>query len=258
MRLALVVMLVLAAVPSAARAQQPLGIVDQTLARFDRDTLAPDGPSLEVPEPHTAPVLSPDRERLVIGVSTNPEPGAPSVGRVGVFVVDAQRMAVVHAIQAGIAAEAVAYPGVVAAVLQDGRLIVVDPESGAITYDAPIGHSRCAPEAVQVGRTAVFVNEVFARGVEVTTVGARGRVRSARIPLEVDSRGGGCYAAALVADPARRRVLVAGATRVAAVTIPSLRPRSHRIGDRSPGRTAELVRGRGLAVAGRRGLRVLD
>ncbi|HEV2811671.1 MAG TPA: hypothetical protein VGW10_00350, partial [Solirubrobacteraceae bacterium] len=59
-------------------------------------------------------------------------------------------------------------------------------------------------------------------------------------------------------DPSRRRVLIAGATHVAAVTIPSLRSRSHRIGDRSAGRTAELVGGRGLAVAGRRGLRVLD
>jgi len=252
-----VALLALAATAPAAHAQQPLGVVEQTLGRFDRDTLAPLEPSLPVGEPHAAPVLSPAGDRLAMGVSA-PATSRGAGGRVGLWIVDPARMKVLHAIRTGIAAEAVAFPGVVAALLQDGRLVVVGPATGAIVRDRRIGYSGCAPEAVEVGRTAVFVNQIRANAVEVTTVGARGRVRSARVAIEVASTGVRCRPALLVADPQRRRVLVVGAARVAAVDVATLRSRSHPIGDRGRDRSAALVAGSALAVAGERGLRLLD
>jgi hypothetical protein len=110
----------------ALAAPEPFGVVEQTLGRFDRDTLVP------------------------IGVSANPGPGAGPGGRVGLWIVEPSRMQVEHAVQTRIAAEAVAYPGVVAALLQNGRLITVNPRTGAITARHAVGYSSCAPPAVQL------------------------------------------------------------------------------------------------------------
>jgi hypothetical protein len=247
----------LAALPASA--QQPLGIVDQTLGRFDPDTLEPVGPAIEVVEPHAAPALSPAGERFAIGVSEPPGPDARTSRRVGLWIVDPARMEVVHRVQTGIAVEAVAYPGVVAALAQDGSLLVVDGDTGAIVRRRRVGFSHCGPGAVVVGGVAVFVNQIHARSVELATVGAAGRIRRLRIPMPGGGAArDGCRRAALVADAARGRVLVAGATRVAAVDVASLRVRAHAIGDRAAIRSAALLPGRLLAVAGERGLRVLD
>ncbi len=251
---ALAVLAAAPAPPRAAQADRPVGIVDQTLGRFDRDTLAPVGPSLEITEPHAPPALSPGGDRLAVGLS---EPGSASA-RVGLWIVDAQRMEVLHRVLTGIAVEAVAYPGVVAALTQSGELLVVDPASGAIASERRVGYTHCSPRAVQVGRTAVFVNEVLARAVEITTVDDAGRVRSKRIRLRTGATGPGCRRAPLVADPEARRVLVAGASDVAEVDVRSLRARRHPIGDRGEDRSAVLLPGRRLAVSSERGVRVLD
>src|SRR4051812_33182434 len=115
-------------VPAAAGAQEPLGFAVQTFGRFDRDTLTPIDPSLALPEPHARPVYSPDGTRVALGLSA----AGDRTRRIGVWIVDPKRMAVEHAIATGIAAEAVVYPGVVAALLQDGRLVVIDPRTGKI------------------------------------------------------------------------------------------------------------------------------
>jgi hypothetical protein len=244
------------AAPAAAR--DPLGVVEQTLGRFDPDTLTPVGASITVGEPHTGPVLSPSADRFAMGVSANPGPNAGPGGRVGLWIVDPARMRVEHAVQTGIAAEAVAYPGVVAALLQNGRLITVDPRTGSIARRWPIGYSSCAPPAVTVARRGVFVNEIRASGlVEMAFVDADGTLHTKTVQL-----GGGwtssCRSAPLVADPARRRVYVVGPRNVAVVDVATRRATLRPIGDVSTHRTAALVPGGGLAVAGGHGLRVLD
>lgn len=247
------------ALPSAAAAaaRQPLGLVEQTLGRFDPDTLAPVGPSLEVQEPHTAPVPSPDRQRLALGLSAAPASG--NGGRIGLWIVERARMRVLRAVATGIAAEAVAYPGVIAALLQNGELVIVDPATGAITRRRSIGSSHCSPPAVAVGRRGVFVNEVRPDGVvEIAVVDARGRVALANVRLKVAPSASECRIAPLVADPAGRRVFVIGTSRVAVVDVLTRRVSFHAIGDRGLRRTAALLPGGGLAVAGDRGLRVLD
>ena len=235
-------------------AQLPLGVVDQTLARFDRDTLTPIRPALDIVEPHAAPVLSPTGDRLAVGVSEPPPSGTG--GRVGLWVVDPARMEVLHRVQAGIAVEALAFPGVVAALTQGGDLLVVDPRTGAIVRRRRVGYSHCGPPAVLAGRTAVFVNEVLPRAVELTTVNPGGATRSRRVPLRTDARAPGCRSAPLVADGGR--VLVVGATDVASIDVATLRSKRHPIGDRGAARTAAATPGGGLAVAGEQGLRVLD
>jgi hypothetical protein len=112
--------------PVTALAQTPLGIVENTLGRFDRDTLQPVGPTINLPEPHAAPVFAPDGERFAIGLS---KAGVDRTPRIGLWIVDPDQMTVVHEVHTGIAAEAVVYPGVVAALLQSGELLVVDPKN---------------------------------------------------------------------------------------------------------------------------------
>ena len=96
----------IAAGPAPA-AREPLGIVEQTLGRFEPDTLAPVGARIDIAEPHTGPVLSPAGDLFALGVSADPGPGAGPGGRVGLWIVDPSRMTVEHAVQTGIAAETV-------------------------------------------------------------------------------------------------------------------------------------------------------
>jgi hypothetical protein len=248
--------LVLAAPALAAPA--PFGVVEQTLGRFDPDTLAPVGASIEVAEPHTGPILSPAADRFAMGLSAPPGPGARSGARVGLWIVNRSRMQVEHAVQTGIAAEAVSYPGVVAALLQNGQLVTVNPRTGAITRRHTVGYSSCAPPAVQAAGRGVFVNEIRSNGlIEMAFVDADGTLHKKTVQL-----GGGwtgsCRKAPLVADPARHRVYVVGPRNVAVVDVATRRATLRPIGDSSSRRSAALVPGGGLAVAGDHGLRVLD
>src|SRR4051812_18723463 len=108
--------------PAAARAQTPVGIVENALGRFDRDTLQPAGPVVALREPHARPVFSPDGERFAVGLS---KAGTSTTPRIGLWIVDPDRMTVEREVHTGIAAEAVVYPGVVAALLQNGELLIV-------------------------------------------------------------------------------------------------------------------------------------
>jgi hypothetical protein len=238
----------LASSTASARAQeQPLGSVEQTFGRFDRDTLSPVAPSLELREPHARPVFSPDGKRLALGLSA---PGT-ATGRIGIWIVDPARMTVLHEVVTGIAAEAVVYPGVVAGLLQNGQLVIVDPATGKLRSRRQVGRTSCAPEAVQAAGRGVIVNEVGRDKVEVTIVEPKGKIHTLRLPLKTPQRN--CRKVGLTAsgthayvtarngvaeiDPATRHVDI---TRVA-----------------GGGTVAAAVPG-GVAMAGPAGLTVID
>jgi hypothetical protein len=229
-----------------------LGSFDHDLGRRDADTLEPIGPRLEIAEPHARGVLSPDGDRLALGVS---ESAATSGPRVGLWIVAPDTMRVVHRVGTGIAAEAVAYPGVVAALLQNGVLVTVDPRTGGIVRRKRLGTEACFPHpAASYPGGAAFAVVGAGRQVRLALVGARGRVRVIRLGrLRPGAR---CGAAGLAVDPVRRRAFVAAGSRVAEVALGSLRTRYHATGGPSGGRrTAAWLPGVGLAVAGP-GLRV--
>jgi hypothetical protein len=233
--------------PAAARAETPVGIVEQTLGRFDPDTLQPVGPVLDLPEPHARPVFSPDGGRFALGLS---KAGEDSTPRIGLWIVDPEGMTVEQEVHTGIAAEAVVYPGVVAALLQNGELLVVDPETGRILSRRGVGRSSCAPEAVQLPGHGVIVNEVRASVVEVTIVEAGGRVRTLSIRMRTPDRH--CRKVAVAAS--RKRVYISGADTVVELDPVSRRVTRHRF---AGGTGAAVVPG-GLAIAGPRGVTVLD
>jgi outer membrane protein assembly factor BamB len=244
---------VVALAPATALAQQPLGVVGNTLGRFDRDTLRPVGQTIPVAEPHTGPAVSPRGGRFALGVSSSGSPGLPGVGRVGLWIVDATAMAITHEVRTGIAAEAVVYPGVVAALLQDGGLVVVDPDSGRILSRRGIGYSHCAPPAVQAARRGVIVNELGPGGAEVAVVEPEGQVHT--LFVRIDTSAVGCRRVSLVA--AGDRAYIVGRDRVVALDPRTRRTRTYRLGDLGRQRSAAAVPG-GLAVASERGLRLID
>jgi hypothetical protein len=233
--------------PATAAAQRPLGVVEHTLGRFERNSLQPVGPTLDLPEPHARPVFAPDGERFAIGLS---KAGPNSTSRIGLWIVDPDQMTVVHEVHTGIAAEAVVYPGVVAALLQSGELLVVDPKSGSIRSRRDIGYTSCAPEAVQVPRRGVIVNEVRAGEVEVTIVESRGRVHTLSIPLKTPDRP--CRKVGVAAS--EKRVYISGTDSVVELDPVTRRITAHRVG----GGTSAATAPGGLAIAGPRGVSVLD
>ena len=232
--------------PASAAAQRPLGIVEHQLGRFDRDTLEPSGPMLDLPEPHARPVFAPDGERFAIGLSK-----AGASGRIGLWIVDPDRMTVEHEVSTGIAAEAVVYPGAVGALLQNGVLLVVDPETGKIRSRRNVGYSNCAPEAVQAAGRGVIVNEVRGNGVEVAIVEPGGRVHALFVPLATPK--GQCRHPALVAGG--KRAYIVGREQVVALDPATRRFSTHRVAGAPT--SAATVPG-GLAVAGPGGARVYD
>jgi hypothetical protein len=238
------------AVPAAARAQeQPLGIVAQTFGRFDRDTLTPVAPSLDLPEPHAQPVFSPDGRRLAVGLSS---PGtSDGTGRVGLWIVDPARMTVLHEVRTGIAAEAVVYPGVVAGLLQNGQLVIVDPANGKIRSRRQVGRTSCAPAAVQTADRGVIVNEVGRDKVEVTIVEPRGRLHTLRLPLKTPDRH--CRKVGLAANGTH--AYVTGRTAVAEIDPVTRHVNITRV---AGGGTAAAVVPGGVAMAGPSGLTVVD
>jgi hypothetical protein len=156
----------------------------------------------------------------------------------------------VHEVHTGIAAEAVVYPGVVAALLQSGELVVVDPNNGSIRSRRGIGYTSCAPEAVQAARRGVIVNEVRAHEVEVTIVESGGRVHTLSVPLRSPARR--CRKVGLAVSD--KRVYITGTDRVIELDPVARRTTAHRV---VAGTSAAIVPG-GLAVAGPRGVAVVD
>jgi outer membrane protein assembly factor BamB len=249
----IVALLVLALAPAGAAAQEPLGVVENTLGRFDRDSLRPVGPTISVGEPHTGPAVSRGGGRFALGVSSPGSAGLPGVGRVGLWIVDATAMTVTHEVRTGIAAEAVVYPGVVAALLQDGGLIVVDPDTGRIRRRRAIGYSSCAPPAVQAARRGIIVNQLRPGGAEVAVIEPTGQVHTVFVPM--DTAAARCRRVSLVAGG--DRAYIVGRDRIVALDPRTRRTRTHRLGGLGRERSAAAVPG-GLAVASERGLRLID
>jgi hypothetical protein len=247
-------------------ATSPLGVFGHTLAHFDRDTLQPVGPRTQVIEPHAPGVLSPGGERMAMGISKNPPPGQR--GRVGVWIVDPETMQPVHEVSTGIAAEQVAFPGVVAAVLQGGDLVIVDRATGAITArHRDAGDPGCGGRPASFPGGAAFALLGLRGRVRLVVVDARGAVRAVRLRVRYRIAANACGQVGLAVDRARRRAfVVTGDGRVAEVSLRDLRVRYHRTGVRGrrcarcvEGWRAAWVPGTGLAVAGSSsGLRVLD
>lgn len=252
MRLALAVIVSALVLCAPARAQErPLGVVDQTLARFDRDTLQPTAPTIPIPEAHAMPIMGPGGTRLVLGVSSPGEPGVPTTGqgRVGLLVVDPAAMRVERQIRAGIAAESVVFPGMIAAVLQDGALIVVDPDDGRIVSRREVGFSFGTPGGAHVAGRGVLVNQVRrGRGVEVVVVSAGGHIRTTFVRLP----GVGRTVALAVSDD---RAYIVGNRRIAVLDPKTLAVRTHRFDGSVT--TAAYADG-ALAIGGASGLRIYD
>lgn len=238
--------LVLLAVPASANAQ--IGMVEQTLARYDLDTLLPVGPRLTILEPHTGPVLSPDRRLLAIGVS---QPGAR-----GLLIVDRATMRPLHRLNLNGASPSIVYPGVVAAAPNDGdRMAVIDPETGRILSRPSLQTFGCDPQGLTIGRRGVFVGALTPGGkVRVTIVGARGRVRRLQISLGTAAR---TRCSGAKAARAGNRVLIAGPAAVAVLDPATRRVTRHVVPRLGAVRDAEAVPG-GLAVVGDNGLSVLS
>jgi hypothetical protein len=249
----------LSAMAASLAAATSLGVFGHTLARFDRDTLQPVGPQTPIIEPHARGVLSPDGKRLAMGVSTSPPPGQR--GRIGLWIVDAAKLRVVHQVSTGIAAEAVAFPGVVAALLQGGELVIVDPATGQITARRRTGaDSLCGPRSEAFAGGAVVPLLGPGANPRLALVDARGRIRVVRLRLRVGR--GTCPTMGLAVDRAGNRAFAAtGDGQVAEVSLRTRRVRYHRTDVRTsaPRWRAAWVPGAGLAVvAAGSGLHMLD
>src|SRR5690349_18861033 len=230
---------ILVSAAPARGAETPLGFAGGMFGRFDRDTLAPVAPSLPLAEPHARPVYSPDGERVALGLSTA---GPAGEGRIGVWIADPARVTVLRAVATGIAAEAVVFPGVVAALLQDGRLVVIDPDTGTIRATHRVGIARCATDAVHAAGRGVIVNAIGRTSVGLTLVERGGAVHRVRLPLAV--AGTACRKVGLAAGA--ERVYVTGRNAIAEVD-----PRTRRVTlHRGAGGTSAAVVPGGLAVAG--------
>lgn len=244
MRLILVAAAVALLTPATAAAQRPLGIVGPELAYYDRDSLTAAGPRVAVAEPHTRPVLN--GGTFALGLSES-----ATRGRVGLWIGDAQTLSVTHRVATGIAAEDVVFPGVVAALLQDGQLLVVNPDTGAIVRRQHVGRTHCAPAGVHVAGRGVMVNAVRRNGVAVVIVDRAGRVRRTTIRLTTPARR--CRKVALVADG--RHAYIVGPRQVAILDPATGSVRTRRLN--APASSAAIVPG-GLVVAGPDGARRYD
>lgn len=242
----LTIALLLMALPAAAHGQ--IGMVDQTLARFDLDTLRPIGPRLHIGEPHSAPVLSPDRRRLAIGVSARTARGF--------FVIDRATMQPLHQVSLDGAAPSIVYPGVVAAAPnQNDRFVVLDPDNGRVLARPSMPTFGCDTAGLTVGRRGVFVGAVAPRGgVSAMVVDADGKTHRLRIPV-----GAAAFTDCEGVRAARsgHRVFIAGPDAVAMLNPRTLRVRIHSVPGLGAVRDVEAVPG-GLAVVGSQGLTVLD
>lgn len=126
--------------PQSSRSEPILAIVRSAqsrwpiLTRLDRRSLEPVGPAVSLGEYHWTSSLSPDGSQLALGISA-PRP----TGRVGMAIVDLERMEAVVEVVTGIAAEAVAWlgPNRVVAALQRGGIVVADSTSGEVVRRWP-------------------------------------------------------------------------------------------------------------------------
>lgn len=231
-------------IATAARGEPLLGMLmlpdtSVILARLDPLSLEPVSRQVELGEYHDAWSLSPDGRELALGISA---PGES--GRIGIVIVDPEQMKVVREIEAGGAAEALAWlaPRVlVGGLVRDGT-VIVDPRSGEVLRRWPGLSFPEASARIRDGLVMLFRGPVRASSAGGATaaarlaiVDARGRLRSVvldRIELSARYADGVYYAddLGLAVDPARERAYVFAADAlVADVDLRTLNVSYHRV-----------------------------
>lgn len=227
----------------ASPADRLLGVIARpggagwVLARLDPRSLRPRGRRVVAGEYHRAWSFSPDRSQVALGVS-RPAPG----GRVGVRIVDVDRMRVRADVVTGIAAEALAWlaPDRLVAVLQSGEVVVIDPALGEVVrrWDLSARARFYFPTSAQAQGmlVAVLAGSGRPRPARLVVVDGDGRLRSTRLRrVRVGDRriGNGpilSQSAGLALDPAGNRAFVSGAKgRVAVVDLDTMRVRYRRV-----------------------------
>jgi hypothetical protein len=185
------------------------------LAWLDPASLHPREPIVQIGEYHYTWSYSPDGSQLAVGISA---PGA--TGRVGIRIVDVERMRVVHDVETGIAAEALAWltPTRLVAVTLQGDALLVEPSSGQILRRTPLPlRLQCVPSPQQTGLTQGELVVLLAESVDVApqvaALDAMGSVRTAVLTgVRVGSRRTGwCERAGLAVDSTRERAFVIAA-----------------------------------------------
>lgn len=250
----------LGAAVTPAHAADPLALAGDpahgqpiALTTVDRLTLRPTGtPILEIPEPHGLPSVARGGQRLAIGVSTsNPD---PSQGRVGVQIVNVRRRTVSRAVATGIAAEAVEWYASrrIAALLQDGRLVLINTVSGRIVATTSFGKLQCTYQSGQAAQgRAVFL--VARPGAPAVVAVARKDSTMGRLTLpRVRFAGRRCQTRAMAGDGEYAYVSAPGTGSITRIRLATMDVDVHRVPGLPGAATRQLAwarRGR-LVVAG--------
>lgn len=223
--------------PRAEPARMPLGIVwpDDVLARLDPLTLQPRRPQVGLGEYHSAWSFAPDRTQLALAISSPGEEGIPVMGdrgRIGIRIVDVQRMAAVRDISTGVAAEALGWlaPRRLAALLQSGELVVLDPATGAILRHEKLSPGVLGPRWARAGDRLV----VLLDSLPVPRLAVVDRAGELRVVALERQRHGCCGSwsgrAGLAVDAAgERAVVVAAEVPAAEVDLQTMAVRYHHL-----------------------------
>jgi hypothetical protein len=198
------------------------------VAPVDRRTLEPGTPWVDLGEYHDTWSLSPDRRLAAFGISA---PGRQR--RIGIRVIDLGTFLVVRDIEAGIVAEAVGWiaPDRLAAFLQSGELVVVDPRGGQELARQALGLS--CPSAVPDAVTPLGYVMLLSVGgaARLVLADAQGGVRTRELRrIAAGETFGLCAGASLAIDQERLVAYVVGAhAPVAEIDLRTMRVRNHRI-----------------------------
>jgi len=200
------------------------------VAPVDRRSLEPGVPWAELGEYHDAWAVSPDGRLIAFGIS------APSeTGGIGIRVIDRATLQTVRDIDTGIAAEALGWlqPNRLAAFLQSGEVVVVDPGSSSQELGREALGAISCPFAPPNAVTALgFVMVIPVAGsARLVQVDARSRVQTVKLDdIGLGERFGLCESVGLAVDPARLKAyVVAAEARVAEVDLRTTRVRRHRV-----------------------------
>jgi hypothetical protein len=214
------------------------------LARLDPLSLRPVSARVRLGEYHDAWSLSPDGERVALGISAGESLISPYRrlrGRIGVVIVDLDSMKVVRELETGIAASALGWLGprrLVASLLRGGT-VLIDPITGRILrrwpgLSDPARSARSGDSLVMLfpGPSSTPTGGTAAR---LALVNARGHLRSValdRIQLAAGFANGVGYMdeAAVAVDPdgGRAYVFAAGAP-AAEINLATMQASYHRV-----------------------------
>jgi hypothetical protein len=227
-------------------------------AAIDPLTLRARRSGVALGEYHDAWTLSPDGSQAAFGISA---PAAASGGRVGIRIVDVDGMRVSRDVSTGIAAQALGWlaPRRLAALLQSGEIVVVDPRTGDILGRQSVGPFtlQCTPQPSAVTPQGLVLLLASSGGVSTRLVMVNGQGRVRTVSLRRIAVDGNCGRGGLAIDQAGDRAFAVGrGSLVAEVDLRAMRVAYRRPAEaplRSATRRSALWLGDGrLAVSGRR------